>query len=78
MKNVVQGIPQSIQDGAALSGLSAWHIYPDINVIGLDSKEINLKDEPVSDGGNIILGLEHRKRTSTSVLWSLSLTHLKY
>ena len=40
MDNLLQGMPQSVQDGAALLGLSSWHIYPDMVVVGETTKEI--------------------------------------
>lgn len=58
LDSLVQGMPQLVQDGAVLLGLSAWHIYPDINVLGATQKEIKMEDPLVSTGGTVTLGLQ--------------------
>jgi hypothetical protein len=76
---IVQGAPQQVQDGAVLLGLSAWHLYPDMHILGNTPKEIKMKDPLVADGGTITLGLQHNGRQGPrGVHWSLSLAHLKY
>ncbi|KAL9094161.1 MAG: hypothetical protein Q9165_003576 [Trypethelium subeluteriae] len=42
---LVQGIPQQVQDGAVLLGISAWHLYPDMEVLGEEIKSIPQNDK---------------------------------
>jgi len=78
IQDLVLGMPQRITKGAVLVGLSAWHIYPDINVVG-PIAHVKFNDELFAAGGVITIGLqsvfqgEHR-----GVQWSLSLSHLRY
>ena len=78
LQDLILGMPQRISKGALLVGLSSWHIYPDLNVVG-PTAHVTFSDELVARGGIITLGLES---TSTledlGVQWSLSLSHLRY
>ena len=78
LQDLIVGMPQRISKGALLVGLSSWHIYPDLNVVG-PTAHVTFSDELVAKGGIITLGLES---TSTledpGVQWSLSLSHLRY
>ncbi|KAH0428975.1 hypothetical protein CcaCcLH18_08728 [Colletotrichum camelliae] len=76
---LVAGIPQEVQDGSAILGLAAWHIYPDINVFGSRNVEVYMRDPLVAPGGVLSLGCSPSVSTSTSgVSWSLSLAQLRY
>lgn len=79
MENLVLGMPQAVYDGAAILGLSAWHLYPDMLVFGARNVEISMQDELIADGGVLSLGLSHSgKPSSPGVYWSLSLAHMRY
>lgn len=57
LQDLILGRPQRISKGALLVGLSCWHIYPDLNVVGpLTSVQFN--DELVGEGGIVTLGLQ--------------------
>ncbi|KAK0380703.1 hypothetical protein CLIM01_01983 [Colletotrichum limetticola] len=75
---LVQGMPQSIQDGSVLLGLASWHIYPDMVVLGGAHKEIQQKDNLVPPGGLLTIGLEFKTQEQAGVHWSLPLSHLRY
>ncbi|KXH41575.1 hypothetical protein CSAL01_01077 [Colletotrichum salicis] len=75
---LVQGMPQSIQDGSVLLGLASWHIYPDMVVLGGAHKEIRQKDNLVPPGGLLTIGLEFKASEQAGVHWSLPLSHLRY
>ncbi|OAP60059.1 hypothetical protein AYL99_05061 [Fonsecaea erecta] len=80
MDSIVAGEPYSIQAGAVLVALSAWHLYPDIVVLDKTNHEIRQGDELIPLGGLLTIGL---KRTAPGtahdgVYWSLSLAHLRY
>ncbi|CAI6230367.1 unnamed protein product [Periconia digitata] len=82
MDRLVAGVPQEVQNGAALLGLSAWHLFPDLNVFSPKIVFIKMKDPLMDRGGILSLGLSatpHSGNTEDNgVYWSLSLAHLKY
>jgi len=78
MDNLVKGVPQRVQCGALLLGLSAWHLYPDMVVYGKSIKEIRYNDSLVSIGGILTVGLQNDENNDQGVYWSLPLAHLRY
>jgi hypothetical protein len=80
MDNIVGGGAYSIQDGAVLVALSAWHLYPDIVVLGRKNQEIKQGDELIPQGALLTIGLKGVSSGTSNggVSWSLSLAHLRY
>jgi hypothetical protein len=79
LDRLIAGTPQSVQDPEVLLGLSAWHLYPDMMVVGEKAKHVNQNDKLVSAGGVMTLGLSHPvKDGSQGIDWSLPLSHLRY
>lgn len=81
MDKLIAGMPQAVQDGASLVGLSAWHIYPDMAVFSPELAEIKMDDPLVAPGGLLSIGLANTPRTSgenNGVYWSLSLAQLRF
>lgn len=79
MECLVSGMPQKMQTGEILLGLSAWHLFPDM--IYLDSSTINITqlDPLVHRGGILTIGLQILNDThTTGVSWSLPLAHLRH
>ncbi|KAL8671653.1 MAG: hypothetical protein Q9168_003859 [Polycauliona sp. 1 TL-2023] len=78
LQDLVLGRPQRISKGALLIGLSCWHIFPDLNVVG-PLTHVKFNDELVEKGGIVTLGLQSASPESDpGVQWSLSLSHLRY
>ena len=78
MNNLIEGKPQSVQSGALLLALSAWHLYPDISVQSTSLQFIKQADPLVGQGGIITVGLQNRTNHSDDgVYWSLPLAHLR-
>lgn len=84
---LISGVPQSITDGAALLGLSSWHLYPDMVVLGATATEIKSGDPLFKHTGMLTLGLSYvgRKQEGEAppaeeegIYWSLPLAHLRY
>ncbi len=78
VEKLTQGMPHSIVDGSVLLALSAWHIYPDMSVLGKHSHFVRQDDSLVAQGGVLTLGLESALSTSddsisNGVTWSLPL-----
>lgn len=78
IQDLVLGMPQRITKGAVLVGLSAWHIYPDLNIVG-PIAHVKFRDKLVGAGGVVTIGLQSvSPKEHNGVQWSLSLSHLRY
>lgn len=78
LQDLILGKPQRTSRGALLIGLSAWHIFPDLNVIG-PIAYVKFNDSLIEKGGMITLGLQSTSPDEDpGVQWSLSLSHLRY
>ncbi|KAL8999010.1 MAG: hypothetical protein Q9169_002008 [Polycauliona sp. 2 TL-2023] len=78
LQDLILGRPQRISKGALLVGLSCWHIFPDLNVVG-PLTHVKFNNKLVEKGGIITLGLQSASPNSDpGVQWSLSLSHLRY
>ncbi|KAJ8131732.1 hypothetical protein O1611_g1895 [Lasiodiplodia mahajangana] len=81
MEKLIMGEPLAVKNGSILLGISAWHIYPDMDVFsGKDgSKSIDMKDPLVHPGGVVSLGLlDSTLRASQGVYWSLALANHRF
>lgn len=78
LQDLILGRPQRISKGALLIGLSSWHIYPDLNVVG-PIAHVKFADNLVEKGEIVTLGLQSSSpQEDFGVQWSLSLSHLRY
>lgn len=76
--SLIRGMPHSV-NGAVLVAISAWHIYPDIDLFGNHNKSFTFNDRLVQRGGCLTIGLEDRSpEIASGVHWSLSLARLRY
>jgi hypothetical protein len=79
MESLVTGMPQAVHDGAALLGLSAWHLYPDMTILGTKTIDLRMSDPLINPGGVLTVGFRDSINLSQpGVHWSLSLAHLRY
>jgi hypothetical protein len=79
MENLVQGKPQEASNGAVLLALSAWHIYPDLAVLGGITKVEKFHDPLVQDGGIMTIGLQYvGKAEDMGMHWSLTLSQYRF
>ncbi|KAK8867354.1 hypothetical protein PGQ11_005932 [Apiospora arundinis] len=74
---LVRGVPQQIDKGSVLLGLSSWHLYPDVLVASTNT-HIRQGDGLIASGGIITIGLESKDGDSCGVSWSLPLAQAKY
>lgn len=65
VNSLIRGMPHSV-NGAVLIAISAWHIYPDIDVFGDHNKSFTFNDQLVQRGGCLTVGLEDRRPETTS------------
>lgn len=77
-EDLVSGIPQRVHDGAALIGLSAWHLYPDMSVYQDSTKEVTQSDHLIPRTGLLTLGLKSSSNSEQGVRWSLPLSRMRY
>ncbi|CZR61769.1 uncharacterized protein PAC_11666 [Phialocephala subalpina] len=78
MEKSVSGTSQSVETGAPLLGLSSWHLYPDMLVLGRQTKEIKQHDKLIPAGTLVTVGLQDNKARSRGVFWSLPLAYLQF
>ncbi|KAI1365380.1 hypothetical protein F5Y08DRAFT_179766 [Xylaria arbuscula] len=76
--NLIRGIPQSVEYGAILLGISSWHIYPDMVVLQSSPTPVNQADPLVNDAGILTIGMNTDGRSETGISWSLPLSYLRY
>ncbi|KAF7881369.1 uncharacterized protein EAF01_011880 [Botrytis porri] len=78
MNNLVTGIPQRVESGAALLGMTSWHLYPDLIVLQKGIELIKQRDNLVADTGILTVGLHTVGEPQGSVSWSLPLAYMQY
>ncbi|KAI0434647.1 hypothetical protein F5Y09DRAFT_355554 [Xylaria sp. FL1042] len=78
LNNLIQGVPQSVEYGSILLGISSWHIYPDMVVLENSPKPISQADPLVKDAGILTVGLNTQRPSENGISWSLPLGHLRY
>lgn len=76
---LVQGMPHQVRNGSVLLGLSAWHLYPDMDVLGARPQAIKMNDSLIVSGGCVTIGLQSDSPEKLDgVYWSLSLANFRY
>ncbi|KAK5662482.1 hypothetical protein OQA88_8393 [Cercophora sp. LCS_1] len=81
VENMLCDVPQTVQSGAVLLALSAWHLYPNLFVLGETSpKAVDLADGLMEPTAVLTLGLQnaHEHKSGDGVYWSLPLAYLRY
>ncbi|KAI9786739.1 MAG: hypothetical protein M1816_007810 [Peltula sp. TS41687] len=79
MERLLGGSPQQMQSGEILLGLSAWHLYPDLNVLDTATTIVRQQDPLVHPNGILTIGLQMNDTSSSKGLhWSLPLAHLRF
>lgn len=80
VEKLLEGVSQSINNGAVILALTSWHIFPDMFVVGAGPNIIHQNDSLYPTGTVITLGQSSRTPSASSdgVFWSLPLAFLKY
>ena len=80
MEKLIKGMPLRISTGAVLLGMEAWHIFPDLNIIGDKNVNVKFQDPLISSGGIITVGLidGNTNADRDGVSWSLDLSYLRH
>lgn len=80
IEKLLEGVPQSINDGSSILALTSWHLFPDMFVIGAGQNLVSQHDSLFPKGTVVTLGQSSRPPDASSegVFWSLPLAYLKY
>jgi hypothetical protein len=81
MESLLHGQPQMVFDATALLGITAWHIFPDILILGATVRQLKHGDPLVQASGVLTIGSERmpgKEDDMGGVVWSLSLAHLRF
>jgi hypothetical protein len=81
LDNLVAGKPQRILDGGVLLGLTSWHLYPDLVLLGPRTLDRPQGDPLIAQGGIATLSIAYHEDPHGSrdgVYWSLPLSCLRY
>lgn len=76
MERLLVGHPQEARDGAIILGLCAWHLYPDMIVLGSEEKDVKQKDSLFKGRGILTVGLT--REHGEGIYWSLPLRYLRH
>lgn len=78
VEQLLSGKPQDIVDGSVFLAFSAWHLFPDLIVLGAEPKKVEFKDGLIPSGGVGTVGLVSNTTEEDGIRWSLALSHLQY
>jgi hypothetical protein len=82
MEQIASGMALSADNPDIFLGLSAWHLYPDMTVLGSEPKHVSQKDKLVPEGAMVTIGMERSQNTKHSggsgIAWTIPLSRLKY
>lgn len=77
MDRLVRGIPQQVQDGAILLGISAWHLYPDMEILGDEITPVHQHDE-LMNHALLTIPAQRVVMEREGIFWSLPLSRMRY
>lgn len=81
VERLLGGEPQSVTDGAILLAISAWHLYPNLLVLGKQTTEVDFSDPAMQPSGVLTIGITNEGVSAANkegIYWSLALSHYRY
>lgn len=79
LEDLLCGRPQQISNRAIMLAFSAWHLYPDLVVLGKEITNVRFKDPLLHPQGIATISLERLpNKADQCSSWSLALSHLRY
>jgi hypothetical protein len=79
MEDFLCGRPQSISRASLFLAFSAWHLFPDLIVLGDEIVNVKFHDKLIPTGGVGTVGAETlASAAKNGIQWSLALSHLRY
>ncbi|CAN9117680.1 unnamed protein product [Alternaria alternata] len=77
MERLIVGTPQRVQDGAILVAITAWHLYPNMQVLSDCAKDISPGDELMIHSLLTVSSFD-LSGGREGVFWSLPLSRMRY
>lgn len=81
LERLLNGESQSVTDGAILLAISAWHLYPNLLVLGRESTQVDFGDRGIQSSGILTVGItkaQGSKEAKEGIYWSMALSHYRY
>ena len=79
IEDLLCGKPQEISKRSILLAFSAWHLYPNLIVLGTEVIKVTFSDPLVDEQGVGTIALQPRSATANQgTAWSLTLSHHRY
>ena len=79
LEDLLCGEPQEISNRSIPLAFSAWHLYPNLIVLGSEVRNVTFHDPLVDQRGVGTIALQPRSSTANKgTVWSLTLSHLRY
>ncbi len=79
LEDLLCGKPQEISNSSIPLAFSAWHLYPNLIVLGSEVRNVTFNDPLVDQNGVGTIALHPRSATANhGTAWSLTLSHLRY
>ncbi|KAI6082499.1 hypothetical protein F4821DRAFT_214564 [Hypoxylon rubiginosum] len=81
VERLLGGEPQSVTDGAILLAISAWHLYPNLLVLGGQTTKVDFSDPVMKPSGVLTIGITNKDTVTAGnegIYWSLALSHYRY
>ena len=79
LEDLLCGKPQEISTRSVVLAFSAWHLYPNLIVLGNEVRNVEFNDPLVDQRGVGAITLQPRSATANQgTAWSLTLSHLRY
>ena len=79
LEDLLCGKPQEISSRSIPLAFSAWHLYPNLIVLGSEVRNVTFHDPLVDRRGVGTIALQPRSPTANQgTVWSLALSHLRY
>ena len=78
MEGLIQGISQQAVNGDILLASSAWHLFPDMQVVDPCTTLVVQNDPIFKSSGVLTVGLEKPNPDQNGIHWSLPLARLRY
>lgn len=78
---LLKGESQSVTDGSILLAISAWHLYPNLLVLGQKSTNVDFGDRGIQSSGLLTVGITNAQGSEGAkegIYWSMALSHYRY
>lgn len=77
----LNGGPQSVTDGAILLAISAWHLYPNLLVLGSESVKVDFGNGGIQSSSLLTVRITNvggSRDEKDGIYWSMALSHYRY